>query len=301
MSSLEATLRRLDGAAHVQTLRENGIPQHAIRRALQAGRVIRVRPGIYAVATAHDDVVRAARVGGRLAGASAAAFHGLWTEPRHPLVVEVGGGASHLRDPDDATRTLGGARDDVRVLWANERRPLASSIGVTPLRETLRQVVLTSRPEFAVATLDSALRRSPLMPFDVAEMASTLPADLARLVAHVDGKPESGTESVVRYALSSHGVEAVPQVRVPFTELDRIDLLVGDRLAIECQSQEHHGSAESRLRDLRRYSDLQALGFIVIEVDYRQAFGDLEAVIASILSYVDRGLHLSSSHWPRPF
>jgi very-short-patch-repair endonuclease len=87
---------------------------------------------------------------------------------------------------------------------------------------------------------------------------------------------------------------AVPQVRVPLTDLDRLDLLVGDRLVVECDSEAHHGSPEQRVRDLRRDAALAALGFIVLRFDYRQVLFEPDAVRAAVRGYVSRGLHLDS-------
>ncbi|MCU1439772.1 MAG: uncharacterized protein JWP85_769 [Rhodoglobus sp.] len=280
--------------AHVTTLRSAGYPPDRVENAAAAGKVLRVRRGIYASPWASHELVRAARVGGRLAGTSAARAHGIWAPPSRHLVVEVSNSATRLRDPDDASRPLGD-RDDVRVLWAPLPRPIAQGLGISPVLETLRQCILTVPEHFAVAIIDSALRTHPIDRTDLAAIQRAVPARFARLFSRVNPAAESGTESVLRVMLGQAGVTARPQVAVPLSDLDRVDLLIGDRLVIECDSEAHHGSRADRLRDLRRDAELAALGFIVLRFDYSQVMFEPDAVLAAVLAYVDRGLHLDLS------
>ncbi|QNE46545.1 DUF559 domain-containing protein [Glaciihabitans sp. INWT7] len=291
MSSLESSLRSLGGVAHVRTLGEIGIPHSQVERAAAIGRVVRVRPGVYAALDAHAELVRAARVGGRLAGASAARAMRLWVPPDRGLVVEVSRGATHLRDPDDPHRALDRNRGDVRILWTGAPRPLRHSIGVASIADMMRQLVDTEPDEYIVAILDSLLRRTETSRFDLEAAAIGLSAKGRSLLSLVDDRADSGSESVVRVLLAQAGCAATPQVRIPFTDLDRIDLLVGDRLVIECDSEQHHGGREQRLRDLRRDAALACLGFIVLRFDWRQIFFEPASVVSAVLRYVELGLH----------
>ena len=292
MDRIEQILRDAGGVAHLQLLVRAGASPDSVRRAARRGAVLQVRPGIYASHGAHPDVVRAARVGGRLAGTSAARAMGLWT-PDGDLVVEVSRSASRLRHPDDPAAPL--PAHGVRVLWSRQARRMRDSLGTVDMMTALRQVVLTEKEEFAVAVLDSALRRSPFTEFDLAVLAESLPRRLRGVVSPADRRAESGSESIVRVLLRRHGIEAIPQVRIPFTDLDRFDLLVGDRLLIECDSDAHHGTGADRLRDLRRDAAAAALGFIVLRFDYRQIMFEPDAVIAAVLGLVGAGLHLDRS------
>ena len=65
----------------------------------------------------------------------------------------------------------------------------------------------------------------------------------------------------------------------------------GDRLVIECDSEQHHGSCEQRLRDLRRDAVLACLGFIVLRFDWQQIFFEPDEVVAALLRRVELGLH----------
>jgi hypothetical protein len=292
MSALDSALRSLGGVSHVRGLAQLGFPHARVERAAAAGSIIRVRPGVYASLRADTELVRAARVGGRLAGASAARAQGFWVPPFRPLTVEVSRGSSHLRDPDDPGRFLDRNRGDVRILWSGGSRPLHRSFGIAPLADMLRQLVATEPEEYVVAVMDSLLRRSEASRFDLERAALGFATAARGLVALVDDRAESGSESVVRVLLTRAGCAPVPQVRIPFTDLDRMDLLVGDRLDIECDSEEHHGGREQRLRDLRRDARLASLGFIVLRFDWRQVFLDPEEVVSAVMKYVELGLHL---------
>lgn len=111
--------------------------------------------------------------------------------------------------------------------------------------------------------------------------------------ALVDGRSESGTESVLRVLLLDAGIPATPQPPLPLGYRERADLLVGDRLLIECDSDQHHGEPERRKADLRRDAWLTSLGFVVLRFDYSDVFNDPDAVVATVASVVERGDHVS--------
>jgi len=294
---IETQIFTIGGVAHSSTLRRAGITSDSVERAAKRGDIVRVRRGIYASPRAHGDVIRAARVGGRLAGASAGRIHGLWVPPDQALVVEVGAAASHLRDPDDAAKRLDLTRDDVKILWARERRTLAQALGVASLAECIGQVAISETSPLATAIIDSAIRRTPISRFDLAEIQARVPMTVGRCFELASSIPESGTESVLYAAMVKEGLAPRLQVPVPLTDLDRLDFLVGDRLVIECDSEEFHGRPGQRLRDLQRDAQLAALGLIVLRFDYRQVFYDLESVMAAIRTYIQLGLHLTSSRF----
>jgi hypothetical protein len=154
------------------------------------------------------------------------------------------------------------------------------------------QVLRSEPPQFAIAVLDSMLRRSAITRTEIEFGAARLPERLRRLLAHLDPRAESGTESIVRVLLALEGIVATPQIPVPFRELERLDLVVGDRLVIECDSRAHHSTHVELDRDNARDLLLTALGFLVIRVRYRAAVSDPAGVVAAIRAVMDAGLHL---------
>ncbi len=280
------------GVAHVRSLREAGLGKDRIERAAESGSLIRVRRGVYASPTAPRDVIRAARVGGRLAGASAAAFHGLWVPPHDRLVVEVPRGATRLHHPDLPDRTLTRS-DPVDVLWTRAARSAADRIGLGTLEDCVAQCFRTLPASWAAAVLDSAVRTGAFDSIALAAIRLRIPRAFGRVTRLADGRCESGWEFVLRAELAMVGIDARPQVPVPGTDLDRFDFVVGDRLAIEVDSEQHHGDRQARRRDRRRDAQVTALGFLVLRFDAVMIESNLDDVLASALRYVESGLHLT--------
>jgi very-short-patch-repair endonuclease len=265
-----------DSIATTRALRDAGFRDAEIRTAIRRGALIRVREGVVATPDCHPSVVEAALIGGRVAGASAARLLGLWAPPhRHP-VVEVPRGA-HV------------AATDATVI----RGPAGPNrFGMSTATEVVGQILRFEPPQFAIAVLDSMLRRSGMTRAEIEFAAAGLPRRLRRRLALIDARAESGTESIVRVLLALEGIVATPQVRVPFSDLERLDLVVGDRLVIECDSRAHHSTPTELDRDNARDLMLTALGYHVIRIRYRAAVSDPESVVVAIRAVVDAGLHL---------
>jgi very-short-patch-repair endonuclease len=283
MDVLDA-LDRLDGVASTRELRELGFSPRAVQRLAATESILRVRPGVYADPRADPRIVAAARVGGRAAGATAAAIHGLWTPPHAALTVHVGR-AAVLRDPRDAGRPLTSASPPVSVLWS--RRNPARRLGVSPIEEVPGQVLRSEPLPVAIAILDSMVRRTPFSQNDLWALTEDLPLTLRGRLAFVDPRCESGTESVVRVRLHQAGFTVVPQFALPYTDLDRADLLVENRIIVECDSS-FHDDPRVRDRDAERDLALTALGYVVLRVRYRTAMFDLDAVVAAVQTLVGR-------------
>lgn len=265
-----------DGITTTRALRSAGFRDAAIRTAIRCGALIRIREGVVATPDCHPTVIDAARLGGRVAGASAARLLGLWAPPHRRPVVEVPRGA-HV-SATDATIIRGPAGPN--------------RYGVSTATELVAQVLRFEPPQFAIAVLDSMLRRSGMTRTEIEFAADGLPRRLRRRLALIDPRAESGTESIVRVLLVLDGIVATPQVRVPFSDLDRLDLVIGDRLVIECDSRSHHSTPAELDRDNARDLMLTALGYYVIRIRYRAAVGDPAGVVAAIRAVVDAGLHL---------
>ena len=277
-------LTRLDGVASTRELRELGFSPRAVQRLAAAEKILRVRPAVYAAPRADPRIVAAARVGGRAAGATAAAIHGLWTPPHAALTVHVGRTAV-VRDPRDADRPLTPASPPVSLLWS--RRNPSRRLGVSPIEEVPGQVLRSEPLPIATAVLDSMVRRTPFSKNDLWALTEDLPLNLRARVAFVDPRCESGSESVVRVRLQQAGFTVVPQFALPYTDLDRADLLVENRIIVECASS-FHDDPRVRDRDAERDLALTALGYVVLRVRYRTVMYDLDAVVAAVQTLVGR-------------
>lgn len=277
-------LRSSGGVAAVRELYVTPSEQRALARAAAGGALIRARRGVYSLPDLPVEVLLAAQIGGRLTGPSALTHHGLWVPPaRHSpeLHVEVRVAVRVTGPPAWA-----------RVWWTREKT--TPQFGVAPLESVLAVAAAALPLAEAVAVLDSALRRTWLTPSALAVMAASWNAPARRAASRSDIRSESGTESVLRVLLGEAGIEATPQPRLPIAEHARADLLVGDRLLIECDSEEHHAAPDQRRADLARDAHLVSLGFIVLRFDYRRVFGHPDDVVAEVAAVVERGEHLSA-------
>ncbi|WAB83680.1 DUF559 domain-containing protein [Microcella daejeonensis] len=291
MIDVEALLRPTGGIALVGDLRFTASEHRAFARAAERGLVLRVRAGVYAMPELHDDLLRAARVGGRVAGLSALEHHGLWVPPRATatLHVEVG-------DSMRIRRTAGGSSVSVHWMPATTRPRFT----VAPLDAVLAGAATELPRPHAVAVLDSVLRRTPLTALDLRFLSQHWRPGARAAAALADGRAESGTESIIRVVLRGAGIHATPQARLPISDLARADLLIGDRLVIECDSEAHHSDPASRRADLERDALLMSLGFIVLRIDYQRAVRHPEQVVAEVAAIVQRGDHLSGWRGPSP-
>ncbi|GAB2981685.1 hypothetical protein GCM10027282_20600 [Frigoribacterium salinisoli] len=249
--------------------------------------MLRVRHGLYATLDAPPDVVRAARVGGRLAGSSQLTQLGAWSPPGDRLTVSVPHNARRLRDPDDAGRPL--ADDDARVLVLRDGHLYGPGerTGASPHRAAA-QVLLHHPPDVAVAVLDSAMRLRPAEKRPDLERVRRLLGRrrVTQLVDLVDDRAEAGSESLVRVRLRDRGITAEPQVWV--APDIRVDLLVDGWLVIECTSGEHHGTPRALERDATRRARLVTAGYVVLEFTYHQIVDDWPAVERAILVTLGR-------------
>jgi len=252
---------------------------------------VRLRRGVLATPSLHVDIARAARVGGRLAHTSALDHHGLWVPPgaESELCVAL---PPRVRafDPDRADAPLP-AGSPVAVL---RERFAAGRFGVAPLESVVRTTAALEREELAIAVLDSVLRCTPLTLADLHALLAECPAAVRARVARTDPRSGSGAESVLRVALASAGIPVLSQPRVALTELQRWDFLIGDRLVIEVDGDEHHSTPRQRRADRRRDLDAHALGFLPLRVDAAQVLYDVGAVVDAVVAVVARDHHLDS-------
>jgi very-short-patch-repair endonuclease len=277
------------GLAHRRELMRAGCTRAAVDSAWRDGLVERVRHGLYALPGLPEPVLRAARVGGVLAGSSSLSLRGAWSPPAEHLVLSVPHNARDLRHPDDAGRRLDLDHPDVLVLRDGAALTPSERLTVSPSRAAA-QVLIYENVDVAVAVavVDSALR----LPHGERPVLQTVGRLLdgtraSALLELLDARAESGTESAARVRLVAQGLR--PEVQVPVAPGIRVDLLLDGWLVVECTSYEFHGSPHQYEKDRTRTAALIALGYVVVEVSYHQVFEDWEAVWAAITRLLARG------------
>lgn len=264
-----------------------------IEQAVATGDLTRVRIGWCAL-PAHDPAaLTAVKAGGCVSCFSALRLHGVWVPERK---------GRHVRLPEHRrprVRTRKG-QDSGRPAAARGRRscrPFGTEPPVTAavdgLEAASRCVLRCGSQEEILVVMDSILHGALATRKQLQEWAADAPKAVRALLAVADAKAESGSESMVRCRLRSLRIMTRIQVRV--MQGTRVDLLVGDRLIIECDSKEHHTAADAYESDRRRDRRMIARGFIVLRLTYRQIHDEWPEIERAILQIVRRGDH----RWPR--
>ncbi|WP_423919015.1 DUF559 domain-containing protein [Frigoribacterium sp. 2-23] len=279
---LSTAMRMFGGVAARHEILRFGVHPKSLEAAWAAGAVIRVRHGTYALPSLSPDILRAARVGGVLASASAAVHHGGWAPHAHPLFVSVRHNSQRLREPEDSGSRLPDRHPDVVILRDLDRLDPRRERAVVSPETAIVQLVRSHDAPVAIAVIDSMLNRRLLTPQQLKAVRSRLPKRLHSVLTETDARAEAGTESIARVGFARAGLSCSAQVWV--TDSYRVDLLIDGWLIVECASVEHHGSPEQYNRDRRRIADLHRLGFIVLEFSYPQIMFDFDAVLETVMT-----------------
>ena len=299
MHSLQSFVRSLGGLAQTRELVAFGMSSHDLTDAVRRGLLFRARQGWYALPDARDDYMRAVRVGGRLAGVSAAASYGLATPQDFPLHVHVPRRASRLRSQHSRAVRLGASPGETTVI---HRGTVEAATRDTRFRVSLRdclvQVIIGEHEDDAVACLDSALRHGLIDAIELELIRRRLPGRLRYIADVADGRSDSYPESVARRRLAREGIHAEPQVCVLGERW--IDLLIGNCLAIEVDGAGKYTEdmtpeeiARRMNADRQRGAFLEALGYHVIRLSYFMVVFDWPATLDMILAIMERGDHLA--------
>jgi very-short-patch-repair endonuclease len=262
-------------------LRAGGLTRARIRAAVAAGMLIRTRRGFYVPSSTPDAVVRASRVGGRLTCLSLLLLMGVFVLRTDMLHVHMVRNASRMRSPHSGrVRLEPRSRRGVRLHWV----PLIDDLGrdstCVSIVDALAHAVLCQPPRAAIATIDSALHLGYVSATELGEVFRALPKRYRALQPLIDGRAESGPETLMRLLLRSLGCRV--DVQVEFEGVGRVDLLVDGWLVIECDSREFHQGWEQRMRDHDRDLALAALGLVTLRVTAAQIMYRYEEVLQAV-------------------
>ena len=290
MTDLAHAIDVLGGIATRQQLVAVGFSGGDLTRAVRTGRITRVRQARYATPHAHADRVAAARVGGMLAGPSAAASYGLWSGTDSRLHICVGRNSGRLRtNTAPSFRGAGDLTPDTtarRVVlhWIDGGAvpELGPECWRVPLDACLRQVVAWCDRETALACLDTALSVAGIRRADVAAIFAGATASDRLTGSQCRYGSDSGTESLVRQGLDVLGIPYRQQVQIP--GVGRVDFgLIGTKIVIEVDSWRYHGDPYAFERDRRRDAELAARGYTIIRLTYQRVMTDWPWCVRMIL------------------
>jgi len=290
MRQITAVLKQLGGVADLSALVSAGASKRTVQRAAASGEIVRVRRGWYSLAAADSDIVRALRVGGRLACISACRKYGIWTPADARTHVSVTAQSNNLKAPDDAHSARTPA-DGTVLHWSCQDTAVSARARVPSVVTALAEAVKCQPAEFGFAMVESAMHRGLLSEMARSELCRLVPVRCRSLVSRAGAASGSGTESLFAFRIAALGIHFHQQVGIG--GVGQVDFVIGDRLIVEIDSEQHHGGLAQRKRDLARDAIAASLGFITLRFDYWQVMNDWATVEAAVLASVSRGDHLS--------
>ena len=269
------------GLVATHELAADGIGRSALARHLGAGRIIRVRQGWYSRPDLHPEILRAARVGGRLTCSSALELGEFWVDSDHRTHVAVDRNDCQLRSPSDS-RQRRSRRDDAVVHWRTHST--SSRLIVDPLA-ALADLRDCAPLQLLTASADSVLHTHPELRGGVRALAEDATSTVRDALLAADGVCESGIETLfwLRMRLLS------PRRQVLIAGVGRVDFVFGDRLVVEVDGRGFHSSPEQFESDRRRDALLSALGLRVLRFSYRQVMERWSEVEHAVRAAIARG------------
>lgn len=273
-------IRTLGGVATRQQLLARGCSGYDLTIAVRRGLIRRVRQARYVTAETPFDVVAAARVGGMLAGPSAARSYELWAGFDTRLHVSVGNNSSRLRtngrpSANPSRLTPDWFDREVVLHWVRG--------GATPERGSnswrvsvatcLQQMVAWTDRETAIACLDTAMTRFELSGVAIAKIFEAQ-ADSHRVIAAgCRAGSDSGVESVVRQRLLTIGLHVEQQFTLD--GVGRFDMWIpGSTILLEVDGRRFHDTDEQYERDRWRDAEAARRDYTVIRLSFQRVFGD---------------------------
>lgn len=245
-----------------------------IARRVATGELVRVSRGWYALPIANEQVMRALRAGGRLGCLNGCQFYGVWVPPHSDLHVAYADGTRPSPKPGVSFHPAGTSYPQ-GAMW--------------PLEDCLVQASRHHDFETALIVLEAALNTQLLNRRQVQDVVAHLPVR-RREVLRLLRRAESGSETRVRLFFHQRNVPVRSQVDLE--GIGRVDLLVGDRLIVECDSDEHHRSKEAHQNDRQRDLAARIQGFETIRLTYHQIWLDWEATRSSLLRLLRARRHI---------
>lgn len=256
-----------DGVCLAKTLKHAGFDWHAIKRALDAKRLVRLRHGVYCT-DPDDPRAQAGAHGGTMACASALRSYGVWVlEEAQTLHVGLG---LHARAHAHASCACVAHRDQH-----------SHGFGCAQVRVALVQIAKCLGDEAFFAALESALHKRLVSRADLLWIRTRLSSRFSVLVDIARSDAESGLESLTRLRLFRMGISVRTQVRI--RGVGRVDLVIGN-LIIELDGRENHDGPSHRHKDLVRDAAAVCLGWRVLRFDYAMVVHNWDLVREAILA-----------------
>ncbi len=259
--------------ARGRLLQRYGVTRHSLAADVKAGRVRRLRNGVFAANSLSPDIAIAATHGGALTCQAALRQHGIWTLEATPRVhVWMG--------------TNGRIHPHASCACTAHFFHGPTQLGTADVATALLHTYLCAGEEAFFVSFESAWNARLLSRAVRAQIRTALPAHSRWLVDIARGDAESGLESLIRIRLHLIGILADCQVEI--RGVGRVDFVIDGRLIIEADGRDNHASAEHRHRDLMRDAAASRLGYETLRFDYAQIVHDWPTVQRAIVAALGR-------------
>ncbi|WP_164233045.1 DUF559 domain-containing protein [Microbacterium hydrocarbonoxydans] len=270
----EDLIARFDGIARGTLLQGYGCSRTQLSDAVAAGRIRRLRPGVFVLPTTDPKVVTAAAHGGALTCADALRARGIWMLADPNGEVHVWLGRSGRRHPHHPCSCV--------VHYSPGQAPL----GLAPVAAALVHAYRCFGQEAFFAAYESAWNRRLISAFDRQRIRRELPKSAEWLLDLVRPDADSGLESLLRLRLHVLGIRLDCQVEID--GVGRVDFVVGGRLILEVDGKENHDGPVNRHRDLVRDAAASRAGYECLRFDFAQVVYDWATVVDAIRAALDR-------------
>lgn len=266
----------LGGAARRSELGETIAVRHALADAVAAGAVRDLGGGWVARADADRGIVLARRLGASLTCTSAARHHGIATLRTHEEV--------HLAVPRSRGDRRRPSRPSAGVVVHRESvwtRPAVATCPVAPADEVVLRALRCLEEHEAIVIADSALHQGLVTAEELERQlrGPGSPSALARL-ARCDRRSRSASETLARLALRAAGLPA--EAGVVISGVGEVDLLVGERVVVECDGFAYHSGRREFRNYWRRDRELVARGYVVLRFTWEDVVGHPEQVVDAV-------------------
>ncbi len=251
---ITAALRRLGGVSDRPSLLAL-VSRGQLEDALTSGALVKAGHNLYALPAADEAAVAARRVHGVVSHLSAALAWGWKVKdvPERPMIT-----VARNRHP--------AADDSIDLHFA--RLPAVDVVdGRTSRTRTVVDCARSLPFGEALAVADSALRSRAVKRAVLLAAAEASPRTgrerALRVIRLASPDAANPFESVLRaIAMNVPGLTVVPQGKVGTWHADLADVHL--RIAIEAESFEFHALSEAFRHDIRRYTDMVRLGWLVV-------------------------------------
>jgi len=281
-TDLKDWLGARDGIAHRDAILGAGFGLRLLRGFVRDGEAATIRRAWVHLPDAPDDLIAAARAGGRVTCTTLARRRKWW-------MPEGVGPEVHLHlVPGSGSPRLGADWSGV-THWTKPLAPAGRSLEGS-VEDALAHIALCQPREAALVLWESAVRIEKVTPDSLRQVPWSSRA-AKELAGSVRGLSDSGLETLVVEPLGRWGLRVRQQVKLAGRF---VDLLVGERLVIQIDGWEHHKSSAQRARDVAHDAELRLRGYTVLRFTYAQVIHEWSKTEATIRRAVAARLHVAA-------